>query len=256
MNIALLQLPSLAPNDARLGKYLQSCKKQKVQIAAFSEYVFQPFYRDIDKDSKAFHSSYAKILKALQKLSLKYKLDLLVPLLVSEDKKLYKSIALIEGEKVRFYHQQRLIAYPHWNEKQFFDNPLPKAPKAPLIFEKEGLKIAVIAGFEIHFDEIWLKLKLAQVDVVFLPCSNAFASKQRWQILCQARAFSNSMAILRINGIQKRFYDDAEWNFYGDSCFINADGQIEDSLEEREGMMIVELQAQHIKDIQEQWGFR
>ncbi len=140
---------------------------------------------------------------------------------------------------MHLYHQQRLIAYPHWNEKQFFDNILPKSPKTPLIFEKEDIKFGIIAGFEIHFDEIWLKLKQAQVDVVIMP-----------------RAFTNSMVILRVNGIDEKVYDDVAWKFYGDSCLIDADGHIYDTLEEREGLMIVELQAQHIKNIQKEWGFR
>ncbi|WP_334092115.1 carbon-nitrogen hydrolase family protein [Helicobacter typhlonius] len=254
MNIAMLQLFSLAVNDTRLGKYLQNCKKQKVQIVAFSEYVFQPFFRD--SDPKIFHSNYAKILKSLHKLSIKYKLTLIVPLIVSEDNKLYKSIAFIEGEKAHFYYQQRLIGYPHWNEKAFFDNALPKSPKTPFVFEKDGLKFAIIAGFEIHFDEIWLKLKQTRVDVVIMPCSNTFETKERWRILCQARAFSNSMAILRINSIDELSYDEAQWKFYGDSLFVGANGEIEDSLEEHEGVMIIELNMEHIREIQQAWGFR
>ena len=257
MNAALLQLPPVAPNDVRLSKYLQSCKKQKVQIVVFGEYIFHPFYRDISlKDSKAFASFCKKILNALHKLSVKYKLDMVVPLINYHESKVYKDIALIQGEKVHLYHQQRLIAYPHWNEKQFFYNILPKSPKTPLIFEKEDIRFGIIAGFEIHFDEIWLKLKQAQVDVVIMPCSNTFASKERWRILSQARAFTNSMVILRVNGIDEKVYDDVAWKFYGDSCLIDADGHIDDTLEEREGMMIVELQAQHVKNIQKEWGFR
>lgn len=256
MNIALLQLLPLEPNNGRLKKYLQSCKKQKVQIAAFSEYIFQPFYKEITKDSKDFAKSCAKLLSHLHKLSVSYHLDIVAPILLCEKGKVYKSIALIQGERVQFYHQQRLIGYSHWNERAFFDNVLPNSPKTPLVFEKEGIKIGIIAGFEIHFDEIWLKLKQAQVDVVIMPCSNTFASKERWRILSQARAFTNSMVILRVNGIDEKVYDDVAWKFYGDSCLIDADGHIYDTLEEREGLMIVELQAQHIKNIQKEWGFR
>lgn len=256
MNIALLQIAPLSVNDARLNKYLQSCKKQKVQIAAFGEYIFSPFCRDIDKKSKLFPKDCEKNILRLQKLSLRHKIDIVAPVIICDKNKIYKVITLIQGESVKFYHQQRLIAYQHWNEKKCFDNTLSKHIKTPLIFEKDGLKIAVVAGFEIHFDEIWLKLKMENVDIVIMPCSNTFNSKQRWRALSQARAFVNSMVILRINRIGTLHYDNVDWDFYGDSCFINADGEIEDSLDEKEGVMIVELHSEQIKAIQKEWGFR
>ena len=256
MNIALLQLLPLEPNNGRLKKYLQSCKKQKVQIAAFSEYIFQPFYKEITKDSKDFAKSCAKLLSHLHKLSVSYHLDIVAPILLCEKGKVYKSIALIQGERVQFYHQQRLIGYSHWTERAFFDNVLPNSPKTPLVFEKEGIKIGIIAGFEIHFDEIWLKLKSAKVDVVIMPCSNTFDSKERWRILCQARAFNSSMVILRLNAINSLSYDGVIWQFYGDSMFVNADGRIKDSLDNREGVMLVELEKLYIETIQKEWGFR
>lgn len=258
LHIALLQLPSISPTDALLEKYLQACKKQKIQLVAFGEYVLNPFYKELNTSHSSemiIHRS-DDILSQLKKLSKKYKLDMITPLLLGENKKLYKSIALIQADKSTIYHQQRLIAYPHWNEKKFFNNKTPKVPRTPLIFDKGGLKIAILSGFEIHFDELWLKLKNAKVDAVILPCANTFQSQDRWRALCQMRAFCNSMAILRINRIGTLNYDDTQWKFYGDSLFINADGEIRDSLGEKEGMMLVSLEANKLKAIQQEWGFR
>lgn len=260
MFVALVQVAPLSPTDARLKQYFKNCKKQKVDIVAFGEYVFMPFFRDICKDSQKdmqnLRKMCEKILKALHKLSITYKLDIIAPLCVCEDSHIYKSIALIQGEKVRFYQQQRLINYTHWNESAFFDNVSPKVLKTPLIFDKNDIKCAIIAGFEIHFDEIWLKLKKSQVDVVIMPCANTFHSKKRWQTLCKARAFNNSVAILRINRIGEILVDNTQWHFYGDSCLINANGEIEDTLDKREGLMLIELQKSQIESIRTEWGFR
>ena len=49
LNIALLQLPPLSPTDTRVHQYLSTCKKQKVSLVAFGEYVFNPFFREFDK---------------------------------------------------------------------------------------------------------------------------------------------------------------------------------------------------------------
>lgn len=262
-NIALLQLPMLSPQDVRLEKYLHECTKQKVQIVALGEYVLSPFYRELEAPSfRAMIGSYLnECLQQLTKLSTKFKLMLIVPLITEEKDrnglaKPYKSIALINGKQTKLYHQQRLIAYPHWNEKKFFANKLPKSVSLPLIIEQNGLKIAVIAGFEAHFDEIWLKLKNAGVDAVIIPCSNTFGSNKRWQNLFCMRAFTNSMAILRVNRIGSVCYDEAKWEFYGDSLSINAHGEIEENLEEKEGMMVINLKSDEIHAAQKEWGFR
>lgn len=259
MNIALLQLPELtAPCTPLLEKYFQTCKKQKVQIVAFGEYIFNPFYHKLCAHKPAAqvaHTS-AHTLDILHTLSKAHKLDIIAPIVLEKENKLYKTIALIQGSKSRFYYQQRLIAYPHWNEKAFFANPTPKHPKTPLIFKKNNFKIAVIAGFEVHFDEIWLKLKQSQVDIVILPCSNTFASKIRWRRLCQMRAFTNSMAILRINRIGNEHYEKLDWQFYGDSLWIDANGDIEESLGDKEGMLLASLELKHLRALQQEWGFR
>ena len=258
MNVALLQLPSLMSSDTKLEKYFQTCKAKKVKLVALGEYVLNPFFKEFDTTNpkEMAHTLSADTLSVLHKLSKKYKLDIIAPLLMREQNKLYKSIALIQNDKAQFYHQQKLIAYPHWNEKAFFDNKVSKSPQTPLIFEKDGFKIGIVAGFEIHFDVIWLKLKKAQVDVVFLPCSNTFNSKMRWRNLCQMRAFLNSMAILRINRVGELYYEQTPWRFYGDSLFINANGHIEESLGDKEEMMLVGLDLTHIHQIQKEWQFR
>ena len=265
MNIALLQLPTMSSLDSRFEAYLQACKKQKAHIAVLGEYVLNPFFREFGTNcSKEMISSIShKLLASLKKQSKKHRLDIVAPLLLGGENplenpkqaKLYKSIALIQGDSVAIYRQQRLIAYPHWNEQKFFDNPK-RALREGLIFEKEGLKIAIIAGFEVHFDEIWLRLKKAGVDVVLMPCSNTFSSKARWRMLCQMRAFTNSRAIVRANRVGEGYYDEAQWRFYGDSLYVNASGEIEENLSDREGILLLSIDRGQIAQIKQEWGFR
>lgn len=262
MNVALLQLPTLSSLDTRFETYLQACKKQKAHIVVLGEYVLNPFFREFGTSySKEMISSIShKFLSSLKKQSKKYKLDIVAPLLLGgenlKEAKLFKSIALVQGDTIRFYQQQRLIAYSHWNEQSFFDNPKKRNIGEGLIFEKEDLKIAIIAGFEAHFDELWLKLKKAGVDIVLMPCSNTFGSKARWRNLCQMRAFTNSMAIVRVNRVGEGEYDGAKWRFYGDSLYVSANGEIEENLSDREGMVVVSLESTQIEAARKEWGFR
>lgn len=258
MNIALLQLPSLQTHDERLDKYLRTCKKQKVQLVALGEYVLNPFYKEFGQSySKDIIASFSQnILENLSKLSKKYKIEIIAPILFGESNKLYKGIALIKGQERHLYTQQRLIEYEHWNERTFFDNPYKKRFSMPITFERENLKYAMIAGFEIHFDEIWVMLKKAKIDVVIIPCANTFGSKVRWRNLCQMRAFTNSMAILRVNRVGELCYDEIAWQFYGDSLYIDAQGEVQDHLDAKEGMILLQIHKDSIEEIRKEWKFR
>ena len=69
------------------------------------------------------------------------------------------------------------------------------------------------------------------------------------------RAFLNSCAILRVNRVGTELIDESSWSFYGDSLYVNAYGQIEDSLQDYEGVMIVSLDSESIRKAREVWGF-
>lgn len=73
--------------------------------------------------------------------------------------------------------------------------------------------------------------------MVIVPSACTFESKQRWEELLKTRAFLNSTSILRVNRIGKT---KDEWNFYGDTLFINAFGEIESKLGSEEEMLIIE----------------
>ena len=74
-------------------------------------------------------------------------------MIIVKQKKPYKVIVKFSPKSISYYYQQLLINYPHWNEEKFFANPITKI-KSPLIFKVDNVKLAVMAGFEIHFDEI------------------------------------------------------------------------------------------------------
>lgn len=70
-----------------------------------------------------------------------------------------------------------------------------------LVFERDGLRIAPLFGFEAHFDEIWVQAKNQGVDVVLLSSVATFESNERWRLLCQMRAFCASCVVVRANRI-------------------------------------------------------
>lgn len=154
------------------------------------------------------------------------------------------------------YRQQRLIDYRHWNEAKFFRNHNTKMLKKPFIFEYKGFNIAVLFGFEVHFDEMWLSMKKSDADMVLLPCANTFDSIARWRELCKVRAFLNGCVVIRANRVGKAVVNENEWIFYGDSFIAMPNGEIIDNLRDKEAMLSLEIQKSKILEMAREWGFR
>ncbi|MDO7253097.1 carbon-nitrogen hydrolase family protein [Helicobacter cappadocius] len=255
MNFAIFQLPTLPLKEEKLSTYIKAIKKGSVVV--LGEYVLNFFFHDLKNSPKELLNKIAQSkLTQLSKLAKKYDLTIVAPVVCGDEKKIYKKIAIIDGEKTHYYMQQRLISFSHWDEENFFANPKSKNFKLPYIFEKDGLKIATLFGFELHFDEIWLKLKQADVDVVILCTASTFDSNNRWRDLCKARAFINSCMVVRANRIGEYIEDGFKWKFYGDSFVALPNGKIEDNLGEKEEILCVEIQKEEIDKFVKEWNFR
>lgn len=258
MKIAALQL-SAFKKEREIESYIKAAYDSKAKIVLVGEYLLNPFFKTLENDNKS------KILKLIEdenekiiKISTKYSITIVAPVIEVHGNKLYKSIAIINKGKVIYYKAQKLMPYDHWNEVKFFSNTSPKAIKDPYIFNMGGIKFATLFGYELHFDEFWIKLKKENVDCVLLPTASTFDSSLRWRSIIKMRAFLNNCYILRANRIGQ-YEDDFTntlWNFYGDSLFVDPSGEVIDCLGDREELLIVDVNKKHINEIKECWKFR
>ncbi len=258
MKIAALQLSS-EKSQKEIESYLQIAHSQKVKLILFGEYFLGSFFKDLEQSKKSQLASKIEVQNEnLIALSYQYPMIFVSPILEVVGTKIYKSMAIINKGKALKYRAQRLMPYEHWNEAKFFANTLPKSIKTPPIFNAGGFKFSVLFGYELHFDEFWLKFKQNNVDCVFLASASTFDSSLRWRNIIKMRAFLNSSYILRANRIGQ--YQDVMtqtlWNFYGDSLLANPNGEIDDCLGDREELLIAMLDKKYLKEIRECWRFR
>lgn len=197
--------------------------------------------------------AYINIFKDLSK---NYHTILAAPILQAKNQKIYKSFAVFKKGKVQYYNAQRLLAFSHWDEKAYFANTTPKLPRTFLIIEICNIKVAFLFGFEAYFDEIWIKLRAQNVDVVCMATAATFGSNERWRAILQTRAFLNSCYILRANRIGAYCAQEPHWDFYGDSLFISPTGIIESFLGNQEELLIAKISPNTIQDHKTYWKFR
>jgi len=255
LNIAALQLSTLPMSKAKLDYYLMICKKRDVSLVLLGEYNLNSFFKELENMPKSMikEQSNHKI-RVLKELSSEYGITIVAPIVQFKKDKIYKCIGRFTPKATYFHKQQYLINYKHWNEERFFDNEIDKE-YVPMIFHHNGVKIAAINGFELHFDSIWLEILKKRVDLVLLPTVSTFSSKQRWAELIKVRAFLNSVYILRANRIGEYVEKDISWKFYGESFLATPSGELQYMLGHKEEMMIAYIDKTLPRSAKKEWGF-
>lgn len=169
-----------------------------------------------------------------------------------------KSCAKFSPSEVKFYDQNILMDYPHWNEESFFANR--KSRKigkiSPMIFSEGGVKFGVCFGYEAHFDVFWRYFMQKNVGCVLVPCASTFESGGRWRELLKMRAFTNSLYVIRANRIGEAKFGESEFKFYGESFVVTPGGEIANELKNEEGVLMCEVDADEIAAARGLWKFR
>ena len=254
--VGALQLPTLGMNATRLEFYLKKAKERGAKLLLLGEYVTNHFFKELPNFPKSMIKKQTQNhLNMFKRLSKEYNITLVAPFVEVKGDKFYKKVAKVSPNSISYANQQILINYSHWNEEKFFSNKI--APlKKPMTFTLDGFKIAVIFGFELHFDYFWQYVIDKRVDLVLMPTASTFGSKQRWSQLITMRAFLNNCYILRANRVGDYIEDDIKWHFYGDSMIVDPNGVIEMRLEDRESMLIEPIYKEVLAEARRSWGWR
>jgi nitrilase len=248
VNVAVIQTSSLPYDKAKVNYYLSILKTKNVKIVLFGEYVLNLFFTELQKAPLPFiKEQSARQIELFKKLAKIYGMTLIAPIVVVQKDKIYKSIAKFSPKSTKFYYQQVLMPYSHWNEKNFFKTKLSK----PIIFRQEGFVVGVLFGFETHFDEFWQYFRNKKVDLVLVPSVGTFGSAQRWRKLLCTQAFLNNCYILRANRVGKS----GDWVFYGDSFLVNPNGDMVEVLGNKEELLVATLEKKEVKEAKKEWGF-
>ncbi|MGE4294487.1 MAG: carbon-nitrogen hydrolase family protein [Campylobacterales bacterium] len=255
LNLAAIQTGSLALGSARLDYFLTQAKARGCRVAVLGEYVCNLFFKELEKMPLSFVREQGEHhYENLKKSALHYNMTLIAPLVTVQNKQIYKALYRFTPGRVYRSDQQILMDYPHWNEERFFANET-AALQMPPIFSEQGFKVALLSGYELHFDLLWHKLIERRVDLVIVPTASTFESFARWQTLLKSRSFTGGCYLLRVNRIGDYEEGAHRWEFYGNSLLCNPFGEIENALDDREGLLIASLDKREVGEARRAFGF-
>ncbi|MDD7514681.1 MAG: carbon-nitrogen hydrolase family protein [Campylobacter lanienae] len=252
--VAALQLHTLAMSDSRIDHYLNLAAKDGASVVVLGEYVINSFFNEIVKMPKSMIKEQSEHKKtSLSAMANRYNLTIIAPLLQIKGKECKKVIAKFSPQSTKYEEQNILIDYPHWNEAKFYSK---KESFGIMSFSVDKIKFGVIFGFEAHFDRIWTEIVAKKIDCVLLPSACTLNSSNRWNELLKMRALTNNLYIVRVNRLGKAKFDDIESEFYGQTMLINPHGEIENSLDSNEGMLMCDIDKKLILQARSIWKFR
>jgi len=253
--VAALQLPTLGMNATRLEFYLKQAHSRGADVMLLGEYVLNHFFKEFATMAPNMVKEQSrKHIELLKGLALKYDIVFVAPIIVTKREGYYKTIVKVTSRYTKYYEQQILLPYAHWNEKKFFANQV--APlKTPMTFTIKNFKIMVMAGFELHFDFFWQEVTRKKIDVVLLPTASTFGSHNRWREIIKTKAFLHGCFILRANRLGEYSDANVKWKFYGDTMLVSPEGEVEMMLEDKESMLIEAIEKKEIIEHRRIWGF-
>ncbi len=255
IRIAVLQMPTQGMDPKGLEQYFKTAKAKEASLILMGEYVLNHFFKELEKmPVNMIREQSDHHLKMIKELAKVYKMTVVAPLVQVKAKKCYKTIVRVTPKATHTYYQQILINYGHWDEEKFFANEV-KPLEDPMIFNHDGVRFALIGGFEAHFNFFFDRMMHRNVDVLLLPTAATFESHNRWRELLKTRAFLNNIYIVRANRVGEYLDREIKWLFYGDSMLIDPMGDVEADLEDKESMMVVEIDKKRVSQARRLWGF-
>lgn len=235
---------------------MKLCSSKGARLVLIGEYVLNRFFKElVNTPTKMIEKQSQNHIEALKEIANTTNVCIVAPLVVRRGGEFVKVSAKFEKDKnPRYFPQQRFISFKHWDERSFFSKNENEIKLNS--FSYEGLKFAVVFGYELHFDEFFLEIKKRAIDVVLLPTASTFDSLARWREIIRVRAFLNSVYILRANRIG-RYKEDAHdiWQFYGDTLLCSPEGEIVGELGDREEILLADIDKKYVRDVKKLWRF-
>jgi len=165
---------------------------------------------------------------------------------VQYDDGIYNCAVLTDGENEQVYRKIHLDVNEKFDEKEIF-----KAGNAPAIFDFKGLKIGMMMGNDIMFNEMARWYSANDVDLIVCISAVSKPIMERYEKVLPARCIENSAEMIFVNMVGP----DPGFVMAGGSRYISYDGKVVESCSDSSDVRIIKLDADRIRSSKEKRTF-
>jgi len=116
------------------------------------------------------------------------------------------------------------------------------------VFDSEWGKIGVMICYDIRFPELARKMALAGAKAVFVPAAfNMTTGPAHWELTFRARALDNQIFMFGISSAR----NEKGYIAYGNSIAANSWGQVIGRLDEKEGILMLDVDLDDINEVRD-----
>ena len=254
MKVSLIQLktaPTPAENIIRIRELLQKAKAEGAEIAVLPEMCCCPY------ENSAFvryaMAADAPFLQALAAYAKELELYLVagsVPL--AEEGKIYNASFVYDpnGDCVAVHRKMHLFDINVTGGQSFMESDTFTPGDEVTTFQTPWGKFGVMICYDIRFPELSRLLALDGVRAIFVPAAfNLTTGPAHWELSFRMRALDNQVFMI---GCAPARDMDAAYHAWGHSIVTDPWGSVVEQLDEKEGILTVELDLSRVEDIREQ----
>lgn len=154
-----------------------------------------------------------------------------------------------KGRIIGKHRKMHLFDIDIKNKVKFKESEVLTSGNNITVVDTEYGKIGVVICYDIRFPELTRLMTLEGAKVVFVPAAfNMTTGPAHWETLFKSRALDNQIYVAAISPARNESYS---YVAYGNSLIASPWGDIINKLDEKEGILIEEIDFNYIDEIRE-----
>lgn len=232
MRIALYQSEIIWENKSKniekLESVLNQVGKEQIDLILLPEMSFTGFSMNTEKTQEYENETITQI----QELAKEYQISIGFGWVKAGKEKAenHYSVVCKDGNIISDYVKIHPFSYSGEDKKFVGGNNIG-------FFSLHGITFSTFICYDLRFPEIF-QIASKKADAIIIPANWPARRSEHWKCLLQARAIENQVYIVAINCVG----DVGGLYYSGDSCIINPNGEILQSVLDKEQVIVEEIE--------------
>ena len=229
-------------NMEKVEDFIKKASKNKVELILFPEMSLTGFTMDVHK----LFLSEEEIISWLKKIAISNSINIGLGFAIRIDEKGKNKYVMIskDGKILAEYTKIHPFSYDGEDNKYYSGNKI-------YVCKIKEFKITPFICYDLRFPEIF-QIASKEAQIITVAANWPKAREEHWITLLKARAIENQCYIIGINRVG--FGNGLQYN--GTSIFIGPDGEILNEMNNKETLIIRELEIKKIEEVRNRFDVK